>query len=162
MWNEFDLLPMMQANHKLFGEEITHIQAADDTWLINYFENRLSQLFYPYYFTNSKFCQVTCCGKGDIESEHLIDGGFGFTKQQCVNIGNYIIGRWYKDHWGNPQLSELTSTVVLNYIEHGYPLDENQYKIEYDPRKSKSIDDLFFEIVEHVATHRNERGGENQ
>lgn len=162
MWNASDLLPMMQANHELFGEEITHIQAADDAWLVKYFENRLSDLFYPYYFLRSKFCQATYQGKGEIESERLIEGGFGLTKQQCVNIGNYIIGRWHEDHWGNPQLSELTSTVVLNYIEHGYPLDENQYKIEYHPRKSITINDLLFEIVGHMAAHSNHQGGENQ
>lgn len=139
MWEEKDFLEMMQVNSDLYGDEITHITGADDAWLINYFEHRLVKLFPPYSFMESKFCKVIHGKQGDIEEERLVDEGFGLSVKQCVEIGNFIACRYHLD-WldKSPQFSELTTAVVLNYIEHGYPLDETQYKINYHPRTVES------------------------
>lgn len=139
MWCENDFLKMMQANSDLYGDEITHISGADNTWLINYFENRLVKLFPPYSFIKSKYCKAIYAGKGELMEERLVEGGFGLSAEQCVEIGNFIACRWHLDWlFKKPQFSELTTLVVLNYIEHGYPLDETQYEIAYKPRSFES------------------------
>lgn len=140
MWEEKDFLKMMQANSDLYGDEISQITGASDAWLINYFEHRLVELFPPYSFINSKYCQVIHGPQGDVEEERLIDGGFGLNAKQCVEIGNFINGRYHIDSlFEEPKFSELTTTVVLNYIEFGYPLNDTQYKIVYEPRNIEPI-----------------------
>lgn len=37
MWEENQILKMMQTNFEIFGNEILQIKDADDDWLINYF-----------------------------------------------------------------------------------------------------------------------------
>ena len=151
MWYEKDFLKMMQVNSTLYGDEITHITGADDAWLINYFENRLVKLFPPYSFMKSKYCQVIYEGKGDVKEERLIDGGFGLSVKQCVEIGNFIACRYHIDWlFKKPEFSELTTVVVLNYIEHGYPLDDTQYKIVYSPRKTASFLDSLPKVLEEM------------
>ncbi len=143
MWQEKDFLKMMQVNSELYGDAITHITGADDQYLINYFERRLVNLFPPYSFIKSKYCEVIYGGQGDVEEERLIEGGFGLSVKRCVDIGNYIACRYHLD-WldKNPELSELDTVVVLNYIEYGYPLDETQYKIVYSPRPVNPINPI--------------------
>lgn len=140
MWEEKDFLKMMQANSDLYGDEISQITGASDTWLINYFEHRLVELFPPYSFINSKYCQVIYGPQGDLDEERLIDGGFGLSVKRCVEIGNFIACRGRFDRYLKiTKLSELTTVVVVNYIEHGYPLDDTQYKIVYEPRNTEPI-----------------------
>ena len=132
MWCEKNFLKMMQVNSDLYGDEITHITGVDDIWLIHYFEQRLVKLFPPYSFIKSKYCEVIYEGKGDVKEERLVEGGFGLSVKQCVEIGNYIACH-YHFAWldKSPKLSQLDTVVVLNYIEHGYPLDDTQYVLIY-------------------------------
>lgn len=135
MQKEKDFLKMMQANRELFGDEITHITGADDSWLIQYFEQKLAKLFPLYSFMKSKYFQATFDGQGNVKEEHLVDGGFGLSVKQCVEISNFVAGRYHIDRYlHRPKFDELTAAIVLNYIEHDYPLDATQYEIVYKPR----------------------------
>ena len=152
MWTDKDFLKMMQVNSDLYGDEISHITGADEAWLIRYFENRLVKLFPPYSFIKSKYCEAIYEGKGDLKEERLVEGGFGLSVKQCVEIGNFIACRYHIDWlFKTPQFSELTTTVVLNYIEHGYPLDETQYEIVYKPRTVKSTIDAARSVLSAIA-----------
>ena len=150
MWEEKDFLKMMQVNDDLYGEEIRHITGADDAWLVNYFENRLVKLFYPYYFSRCDFCEIITDGKSIVE-ERLKKGGFGLTKKQCVEIGNFIACRYYLERFTRKaQFSELTTVVVLNYIINGFPLDETQYQIVHKPRFQTPEEQFSVDLVDMV------------
>lgn len=152
MWCEKDFLKMMQVNSDLYGDKITHIAGADDRYLIDYFEHRLVKLFPPYSFMKSKYCEVIYEGQGDVKEERLVEGGFGLSVKQCIDIGNYIVGRYHLDWFDKrPELSEFDTVVVLNYIEHGYPLDDTQYEIVYKPRTVtstvESVTDTLCDVI---------------
>ena len=42
MWEEKDLFEMMKVNSQIYGEEITHIEGADDYFLTNYFKKKIA------------------------------------------------------------------------------------------------------------------------
>lgn len=153
-WTENDLLAMMHANKDLFGEEITHIKAADDEYLVKYFERILASIMDLYTFAHSQYCVCEYCGKGDLASTNLRKEGFGLTKQRCAEIGNYIIGRWWRDHWNNPRLDVLTTIVVLNYISLGYELNDCRYKIEYveDPPCARTLGNIANDFTEALGS----------
>lgn len=133
MWNGDELLKMMQVNSAIFGDEITHIKDADDEYLINYFEKALVKLFPAYSFCKSKYCVCEYGGMGaDVIAENLIKDGFGLTKEQCVEIGNFIIERCCMNRYTNKmKLHEYDTKIVLNYIEYGYELSCAYYKLVY-------------------------------
>ena len=133
-WSEEQLLEMMRRFPIIFGKEITYVNTADDRYVINYFEQRLSVLLNWELFMNSPYAITKHSGKGDIESIKLRTEGFGLTKKQCVEIGSFIGPNICYSEKGAPYLDELCTVIILNYISHGYRLFKGDYEIKYTPR----------------------------
>lgn len=126
-WSETKegLLKMMKANRDIFGGEILQINAAEEEWLINYFEKRLAMVLDGEIFGNSGYAEVRSNGWGLI----LKEDGFGLNIHQCIQIFYYIRGRVAKrEYVAELQLHWTDSVVVINYIKDGYVLSESGYE----------------------------------
>ena len=133
-WSETkeDLLEMMKRNHKIFGQEILRIIDAEEQWLIDYFEKRLSEILYYEVFINSGYAWCDCDGWSGINNYGL-KNSFDLNIHKCIKIFEYIYGRIRPDTYGGGvQLHWTDSVVVLNYIKDGYVLSESGYKFVRD------------------------------
>ena len=123
-----DFLRMMKVNHKIFGKEILKINDAEEDLLINYFEQKLSNILYDEVFINSGYAWCDCNGWSGI-NDYGLKKSFGLNIHKCIKIFEYIYGRVYLNRYGNGvQLHWTDSVVVINYIKDGYKLSESGYE----------------------------------
>ena len=132
-----DLLTMLKCSPEVYGKEIQEIESASDKYCIKYFEKVLAKLLDWYSTVNSKYFNVTTCGKGDIESIQLKDEGFGLTKEQCFEIHSYMNFKVFEDRINNQyKLNHYDSIIILNYIQYNYKLSDCAYEFKYNPNKN--------------------------
>ena len=131
-WEETkeDLLKLMQVNCNIFGDEILQIESAKEEWLINYFEKKLGEILDQMVLGGSPYGYIESDGWRGITDCGLKNEGFKLNIHQCIKIFYYISSKVYPKRYSKGvQLHWVDSTIVINYIKDGYPLDESAYKL---------------------------------
>jgi hypothetical protein len=135
MWEEKDLFEMMKVNSQIYGEEITHIEGADDEFLTNYFKKRLLDLLDMDALIDSDFVDVKYERFGGVDKIKW-KKGFKLTTKHCINIGNFLLlgGVVALDRREKtPFVNYFMSKIIVFYIEdNSRPLHYLDYKIEID------------------------------
>lgn len=117
---QLSLLSILKSNSYLYGNkvQILDIISANDNYCIRYFEKALSEMFTGSAAINRKYFDVKFEGKGDVSSTTLKSSGFNLTKEQFLNIHEYIIPRVVKNvYYDRYELNHVDSTTILHYID---------------------------------------------